>query len=216
MIDYEPFLISGIAHFVHCPRRWWLINVEGQWAENAYTARGRVFHETVHNPDSGRIRNGVESIRGLKVWSDRLGIEGVCDAVEFSVDANGVAITGKRGLWSVRPVEYKSGGRLSESDSLQLVAQTVCLEEMFKCTVDRGFLYYGKTHERREIRMTDALKTKLEGIVGRMSEIFSIGHAPAPKMSVGCRGCSLHDICMPGEESSVSKYMNANFMRDDI
>lgn len=216
MMNREPFLISGIAHFVHCPRLWWLINVEGQWAENAYTAQGRVFHETVHNPDSGRTRNGVESVRGLKVWSDKLAIEGICDAVEFTATANGIAIPGKRGLWSIRPVEYKSGGRLTESDSLQLTAQAVCIGEMFGCTVDRGFMYYGKTHERREVQMTDALRKKLEDTVGKMAEVLTTGHAPAPKMSVGCRGCSLHDICMPCNGSSVSKYMNANVMRDDI
>ena len=216
MTDREPFLISGIAHFVHCPRRWWLINVEGQWAENAYTARGRVFHETVHDPGSGRTRNGVESVRGLKVWSDRLSIEGICDAVEFSSDTNGVAVPGKRGRWSIRPVEYKSGGRLSESDSLQLTAQAVCIGEMFGCTVDRGFLYYGKTRERREVRTTDDLRARLEYTVGKMTEALTAGHAPVPKVSAGCRGCSLHDICMPGECSLVSKYMDANAMRDDI
>lgn len=215
-MGHEPFLISGIAHFVHCPRLWWLINVEGQWAENVYTAQGRVFHETVHNPDSGRTRNGVESVRGLKVWSNRLAIEGVCDAVEFSTDASGVAIPGKRGLWSVRLVEYKSGSRLSESDSLQLTAQAVCIEEMFGCSVDRGFLYYGKSHERKEVRMTDALRTMLEDTVGKMEEVLTAGHAPAPKMSGGCRGCSLHDICIPCEDSHVSRYMDANVMRDDI
>ena len=38
-------LISGLQHFIFCPRQWGLIHIEQQWAENFFTAEGKVLHD---------------------------------------------------------------------------------------------------------------------------------------------------------------------------
>lgn len=46
----EDYLqISGIQHFAFCRRQWALIHIEGQWAENARTVGGTIFHERAHD-----------------------------------------------------------------------------------------------------------------------------------------------------------------------
>jgi CRISPR-associated exonuclease Cas4 len=56
--DY--IMLSAIQHYVFCPRQCALIHVEGYWAENRFTARGKIMHERV---DSGEneSRQGVRT-----------------------------------------------------------------------------------------------------------------------------------------------------------
>ena len=39
--------LSALQHYIYCPRQCALIHVEQQWAENRYTAEGRVLHSRV-------------------------------------------------------------------------------------------------------------------------------------------------------------------------
>ena len=39
----DMLMLSGIQHFVYCPRQWALIHIEQVWAENRYTAVGQFF-----------------------------------------------------------------------------------------------------------------------------------------------------------------------------
>ena len=72
-------------------------------------------------------KDGARVEYALPIWSERLGLIGKCDVVEFWPDG------------TIYPVEYKHGPRKQrENDDLQLAAQTVCLSEMFKVPVARG------------------------------------------------------------------------------
>ena len=80
----EDYLqISGIQHFAFCRRRWALIHIEGQWAENARTVGGTIFHERAHDAGLSEKRGDLLTVRGLRVFSAMLGISGECDVVEF-------------------------------------------------------------------------------------------------------------------------------------
>jgi len=43
--------LSGLQHLLFCERQCALIHVEQVWAENRFTAEGRIMHERVHDPD---------------------------------------------------------------------------------------------------------------------------------------------------------------------
>ena len=70
----------------------------------------------------------------MPVRSDRLGVSGKCDVVEFRESPDGVPIAGREGKWLPVPVEYKRGKiKDINADRLQLCAQAICLEEMLCC-----------------------------------------------------------------------------------
>ena len=130
----EPLLLSGIQHFAFCRRQWALIHVEQQWAENARTVDGGIFHQRAHDGEQFESRGDVLIARGLRIFSHKLNVIGVCDVVEFHRDPLGITLTGREGKWRVYPVEYKRGEpKDNDADRLQLCGQAMCLEEILAC-----------------------------------------------------------------------------------
>ena len=126
--DDDLVMISAIEHYSYCPRQCGLIHVERIYDENVFTLRGRQAHERTHEPVS-RTEDGARIERGLPLWSERLGLTGVGDVVEFQADGR------------VFPVEYKHGTNRSVHSHLQLCAQAFCLEEMLGVEVAWGAVY---------------------------------------------------------------------------
>lgn len=204
-------LISGIQHFIFCPRQWALIHIEQQWCDNYFTSEGQVMHERVHDDNSSFKRGELLQINSLRVKSETLKIEGVCDAVEFKLVEKGVSLFGRSGYWSILPIEYKRGRiKIDDSDVLQVVAQTICLEEMFCCRINRCALYYGKTHKREYVEITESLRDKLIKVVSKMYEYYDKKYTPKGCKSEKCNSCSLRDICLPdlfSIRTNVSDYI---------
>ena len=78
--DDELVPISALQHFAFCERQCALIHVERIWTENELTAEGRLVHERVDLPGvsgQGRV------VRSVQLRSDRLGVSGIADVVEF-------------------------------------------------------------------------------------------------------------------------------------
>jgi hypothetical protein len=118
-VEEESLLpLSALQHYLHCPRQCALIHLEEVWAENEFTAEGRVVHERAHEgPDERRA--AVRTMRGNPVVSRALGISGQCDVVEFHADGTVLPVEDKRG----KPKGHRA-------DEVQLCAQAVALEEM--------------------------------------------------------------------------------------
>ena len=219
-MEKDYLLISGIQHYSFCKRQWALIHVEGLWAENLLTAQGHIMHESVHDPDSSRSRNGILCLHGLQVRSERLGIEGTCDLVEFSPSSTGVVLPGRKGKWRAFPVEYKHGeSKVSDCDRLQLVAQAICLEEMLCCSIPSGALYYGKTRRREIIEFSDEIRNDLVTVVSEMHELIHKMYVPQVKPGRACRSCSLFDFCLPRlmkKNETVDDYMMRLLNEEDL
>lgn len=194
----EYLMLSGIQHFLFCRRQWALIHVEQQWKENEFTSSGELFHKKAHDPAEIERRGDVVIVRGLRVHSSSLGISGNCDVVEFHRKADGIAINGLEGRWSVLPIEYKSGRYdFNESDASQLCAEAICLEEMLCCQIDAGDLFWGETHRRKRVDFDEALRKKVMDAFQEMHEYFNRGYTPKSKPRKGCAKCSLKDFCLP-------------------
>lgn len=97
--------LSGIQHFLFCRRQWALIHIEKQWVDNYLTVEGNQLHENVNDPFFTESRAGTISSRSISVRSNKLGIIGVCDLVEFSPSPNGFSLPGREGHLG------ESGGR---------------------------------------------------------------------------------------------------------
>ena len=119
--------LSALQHYAYCRRQWGLIFLEQQWAENAHTAEGQVFHQTAHHGPEAELRGDTLILRGLRLESARLHLHGVSDVVEFHRSPGGVALHGREGLWLPYPVEYKKGSdKTQDADEVQLCAQALC------------------------------------------------------------------------------------------
>ncbi|MGE9890470.1 CRISPR-associated protein Cas4 [Mediterraneibacter faecis] len=201
--DY--LMISGIQHFKFCRRQWALIHVEQQWAENVHTVTGELMHKKAHDPYLTEKRKDTIIVRALPVSSRELGISGECDVVEFHKCEDGIQLHGHRGLYSVFPVEYKKGKpKLTEEDKLQVVAQALCLEEMFSTRVAQGAIFYGETRRREQIEITEELREEVIHMLAEMHQYYARKYTPKVKPSKACNACSLKDICLPKLNKTVS------------
>ena len=81
----EPIMLSALQHYSYCPRQCALIHVEQAFDENVHTMRGNAVHRHVDEPGMESFE-GVRTEYALPVWSERLGLIGKCDAVEFHPD----------------------------------------------------------------------------------------------------------------------------------
>lgn len=213
MYDEDEFLaLSGIQHFAFCRRQWALIHVEQQWEENVLTVQGDLMHRRAHDASIRERRGDTLIVRGLIVRSPSLGIWGVCDVVEFHRSEQGHPLQGEDGLWLPVPVEYKRGrAKKGDEDRVQVCAQALCLEEMFGCDIETGYLYYGDSTSREVVLLSDDLRKGVRDIVGEMHELFKRGHVPRVRRRGSCRACSLQDLCLPKTlKTSVKSYIAAH------
>ncbi len=186
-------MISALEHYSYCPRQCALIHVEQVFDENLYTLRGRRVHERADNPES-RLEEGVRVERGLPLFSERLGLVGKADVVEFH--AGGTPY----------PVEYKSGARRQKRhDDLQLCAQAMCLEEMLDQEVPRGAIYHYASRRRREVVFDGELRSLTEETVLAVRGLLVTATVPPPVADARCPKCSLFDACMPFTLAAMSE-----------
>lgn len=209
----EDYLqLSGLQHFRFCRRQWALIHVENQWAENGRTTDGAILHEKAHDAGAKEWRGALLITRDMHVFSPTLGISGACDVVEFRRSEFGVHLHGKEGLYQPFPVEYKRGSpRLDTANALQLCAQAMCLEEMLCCEIPEGALYYGETHRRETVELTQELRQEVRDCLAEMHALYERGHTPRVKPTKACNACSLKERCLPKllRTGSASDYVKA-------
>ena len=216
----EMLMLSGIQHYVFCPRQWALIHIEQQWEENKLTMEGSILHEKVDNPFYRQKNGDVITLRSVNVASRELGLYGITDAVELiPSDSPEDAISHDRykGYWKPYPVEYKRGHhKPDERDEVQLTAQVICLEEMYGINIPYGALYYNEVKRREVISISDSLRAITKQYAEAMHEIFKSGMLPEAVKAPHCKSCSIKDICLPevANCSRVSTYLKGNLYED--
>jgi len=182
----EPINVSALNQYTYCPRRCGLIYLESEFFNNIHTSRGNAEHERVDQSGYETTREGARAEYALPVWSERLGLIGKCDVVEFWPDGN------------IYPVEYKHGARKKRlNDDLQLVAQALCLEEMTGKAITHGAIYHYTSRRRREIAITPELRQQIEDTVAAIRDMLESSKLPPPVNDARCKECSLNEICQP-------------------
>ncbi len=211
--DDQMLMLSGIQHYMFCPRQWALIHIEQQWDENRLTAEGQLLHQNVDNPAYRQKNGDFITLRAVHIASHTLGLYGVTDAVELlPSDSPTNAITHPRypGFWKPYPVEYKRGHRKpDECDEVQLAAQVICLEEMYGIHIPEAALFYHETRHREVVTIDEPLRNLTYELSEAMHKTFESGFTPRAKEKRGCRSCSLIDICAPEltKKTSVAYYL---------
>lgn len=216
----EMLMLSGIQHYVFCPRQWALIHIEQQWEENRLTAEGELLHQNVDNPAYRQKNGGVVTLRRVAIASRELGLTGFSDAVELlpsNESTNAVRHPKYPGYWKLVPVEYKRGHvKPDKRDEVQVAAQALCLEEIYHICVPIGAIYYGEEHTRRTIAIDEPLRQFTRQCAEEMHQIYQCGITPRAEYKAHCQSCSIKDVCMPKLSSrcTVEAYLKTNLYEE--
>lgn len=206
--EEDMLMLSGIQHYMFCPRQWALIHLEQQWNENRLTMEGQLLHSNADNPEYRQKNGNTITLRSVRIASKRLGLYGLTDAVELlptSDGESGIRCKAYPGLWRPFPIEYKRGRpKHTPVDEVQLAAQAMCLEEMYGIDIDYGALFYGETRHREVISINSQLREQVIVNAEQMHKIIQTGDLPKASKGKYCKNCSLVDLCMPNIESCSS------------
>lgn len=210
----EMLMLSGIQHYMFCPRQWALIHIEQQWYDNKLTTEGSILHKNVDNPFYRKKNGNIITLRSIHIASKELGLYGITDAVELipsESPVDSITIPGYTGYWKPYPIEYKRGHKKANScDEVQLAAQVMCLEEMHHIHIPYGALFYNELKHREEIYISDSLRKETMTYASQMHTLFLSGNIPKAEYSQHCRNCSLQNICIPRQSNKVENYLKQN------
>lgn len=185
MIDnYLP--LAYLNAFEYCPRRFYWEYVLGEMADNEHIIIGRHLHRNINEEET--IKEGNMIIHKQQwVWSDRLQIKGIIDAVEEREN-------------SLIPLEYKKG-KMSKhlNDHFQLCASALCLEENTGKSITYGEIFYHGNRHRQVVKFTKELRYQTEQVIFQAHETVN-QKMPLPINNPNkCHDCSLLNICLPKE-----------------
>jgi CRISPR-associated exonuclease Cas4 len=204
----DPISLSALQHWSYCPRQCALIHLEQAFAENVHTLRGQAVHHTVDTPGF-ETRHGCRLERALPLWSERFGLIGKADMVEFQ--PNGTPY----------PVEYKHGRITRDAvrqqhDDLQLAAQAMCLEEMTGHAVPEGAIFQASSKRRRVVAITQVLREAVVQTIAAIRAMLNTGVMPFPlRADARCKECSLIDICQPQALGQLKQIRHSDLFNPD-
>lgn len=212
--------VRMLAEFAYCPRLFYLMHVEGRWADNLYTVEGKALHHRVDQldhvlPDPDRCDQPQQQdqstpdqnpqpgdeppqiTRSIPLSSEKLGLTAKLDLVATAPGPDGVP--------EAVPVETKRGRvpdnehRCHEPERIQLMAQGLLLRESgYRC--DHGVLYFAGSRTRVDVPFTPELEARTLALLQQARQIAQSTALPLPlDDSPKCAGCSLNAICLPDE-----------------
>ena len=171
-----------------------MIHIEEIYEENVFTIQGNIVHKRVDN-EKNYYNKDKKVENSLPLWSEKYGLYGVADTVEFEDD-------------EIIPVEFKSGKKKNKlADDIQLAAQAICLEEMFSKEITFGYIYYDKSRKRREVVLDEKLRKKLDNTISFVRDLLIKRNTPKPVNDQRCNNCSLKDYCLPDLASRIENYL---------
>lgn len=204
--------IRAIQHYLYCPHRWGLIEIEKAWSENYFVTKANIMHERVHNPKNSYGSMGKITYTSVSVYNDsaEYNLYGVTDCIEVKAErskSNEFKLNELQGA-DLCIVEYKptkpKDSEYRFDDLMQVFAQKICVDYVFGCDCDAE-IYYADVKRRYKLPLKqsfseydDVLRRCLE----EMREYRKKGKVPAIAKKQKCSGCSMKDLCMPKIKSS--------------
>ncbi len=201
----DSIRIRSIQHYFYCPRRFALNEINGDWSENSFVVKANILHEHVHDgshnfSDSKKIvRSNISIYNNLSQYN----IYGKTDCVEFIKNKNGTEILELNGRFNINLVEYKpkapKGIQFNESDAIQVFAQKICADFVWKCN-SQAYIYYDDIRKRVKLPFDEEYNKyddMLKRLLAEMREILNKNEIPLKRKKQKCSGCSMSDICFP-------------------
>lgn len=181
--------IRSIQHYLYCPHRWGLLEVDRAWAENYFVVKANLLHERAHSAEK-YLSRGRRVYTSVKVWNDEYGLFGVVDCFE--------EVNGKFTIVEYKPTMPKSAQYLEE-DVMQVFCQKLCVDSIFCCDCGAE-IYYANTRKRVVLPMKELYEmycSKLLSVLKQMRELSRAGQIPPIVRGQNCSGCSMKDMCLP-------------------
>ena len=66
----EEIAIRSIQHYMYCPHRWGLLEIDKAWAENGFVTKANLMHERVHNPENTYTARGKRIFTSVPLYQD--------------------------------------------------------------------------------------------------------------------------------------------------
>lgn len=201
----EEISIRSVQHFLYCPHRWGLIEIDKAWAENAFVTRANLLHERVHDPDRNYILRGKKVYTSVPVYNDLedYNLYGITDCLELTEAPDGVSVKGQPGKYKICIVEYKptkpKNADYREDDFMQIFAQKICVDYVFGGDCN-GIIYYADVKKRISLPLKEKFQEydeKLKQLLKEMRSRLKSGSIPPVQKGQKCNGCSMKDMCMP-------------------
>ncbi len=197
--------IRNIQHFLYCPRRYSLLEINNDWAENYFVVKANLLHQHVHDGSHSFSDSKMVVRSDVAVYNDlpEYDLFGITDCIEFIHDKNGVEISGLDGKYRVKIVEYKPKApketQFNETDAIQVFAQKICADHIWNCNCE-AFIYYSDTRKRVRLPFDSEYEKydeMLKKLLCEMRNVLSSAEISPRKKGQKCSGCSLADVCFP-------------------
>lgn len=216
--------IRQIQHYMYCPRRFALLEINQDWVENAFVVKANLMHKNVHEGSHKFSNTTMISRSSVTVYNDdeQYDLFGITDCVEFTKRKGGIKISELPGEYDVKLIEYKpkqpKNGSFHESDAIQVFAQKICVDSLWHCNSE-AYLYYADTKKRVKLNFDEEFepynKQLLEYLTA-MRKIMATGEIPPKRKRQKCSGCSLEDVCFSKKiVYSIREEIAAMEMRDE-
>ena len=206
----EEITIRSIQHYMYCPHRWGLLEIDKAWAENVFVTKANLMHERVHDPNRNYTVRGRKVFTSVPVYNDleEYNLYGVMDCLECKESKDGVDAFHDGKKYKLCIVEYKPTKSKQQThrkdDLMQIFAQKICVDYVFHCDCET-ILYYADVKQRIPVGFTDSYRefdNELKDLLCEMRTNLREGIIPPIKKGQQCSGCSMKDLCMP---SSLKK-----------
>ena len=206
----EEITIRSIQHYMYCPHRWGLLEIDKAWAENVFVTKANLMHERVHDPNRNYTGRGRKVFTSVPVYNDleEYNLYGVMDCLECKESKDGIDAFHDGKKYKLCIVEYKPTKSKQQThrkdDLMQIFAQKICVDYVFHCDCET-ILYYADVKQRIPVDFTDSYRefdNELKDLLCEMRANLREGIIPPIRKGQQCSGCSMKDMCMP---SSLKK-----------
>lgn len=206
----EEITIRSIQHYMYCPHRWGLLEIDKAWAENVFVTKANLMHERVHDPNRNYTVRGRKVFTFVPVYNDleEYNLYGVMDCLECKESKDGIDAFHDGKKYKLCIVEYKPTKSKQQThrkdDLMQIFAQKICVDYVFHCDCET-ILYYADVKQRIPVDFTDSYRefdNELKDLLCEMRANLREGIIPPIRKGQQCSGCSMKDMCMP---SSLKK-----------
>ena len=183
--------IRSVQHYLYCPHRWGLIEIDCAWAENYFVTRSDLMHERVH--ETGAYTSRAKKVfTAVSIYNDlpEYRLYGVTDCLELS--------GGSYSLVEYKPAKPKASD-YNYDDLMQVFAQKICTDHVFGCDCE-GYIYYADIKKRIRLPLREGFEAydrELKKILHEMRVLKCKGIIPPVPKGQKCSGCSMKDLCMP-------------------
>lgn len=212
-MNTSEITIRSIQHYLYCPHRWGLIEINRCWSENVFVTKANLLHKRVHDADRSYTLRGKKVFTAVSVYNDleQYNLYGVVDCIEGTQSEKGVIVPGHKNKYELCIVEYKptkpKNRDYNYDDLMQVFAQKICVDYVFQCDCD-AVLYYADVKKRIKLPISDNYEKydyELRKLILQMKACLRNGTIPQISSKQRCGGCSLKDLCMPSKLKAKHK-----------